>query len=220
MTTEGSYTFNTESTTLSGTNDTELGLYSSLGALIALDDDSGTGNLSLITQTLSPGDYYLAAGAFNKEFGSPFNVVSTSGQTGNLIINGITAVPEPTFLALAGLAVTGLTLRRSRVTGRYSLRTRMNGRRYLKVACRFLLQSLIDSRNLPPSHATHAASLRYCVKSHRKEHDHGQGQQRQEEGSQKAEEGRRQEGGRQEKVNGRLVDTNTPHRSCGVFCVD
>ena len=108
----GALSFNTEGTTLSATNDTELFLFNSAGVQIATDDDSGTGNLSLLNATVAAGTYYLGFGAFNTSSGPNFLLTSTSTQTGNFIINGISVVPEPT--TLASLALGGLLVRRRR----------------------------------------------------------------------------------------------------------
>lgn len=119
-TTGGAVSFDTEGSTLSGTNDTELFLYDSTGALLGTDDDDGTGNLSILNSgdelpaSLAAGTYYLAIGAFNTTGATTaWGVTSTSTATGNYIINGLTVnVPEPTSIALIGLS--GALIRRRR----------------------------------------------------------------------------------------------------------
>ncbi len=113
--------------------DTEIGLYTSTGALIASDDDDGSGTQSQLsfgqtapTRTigtsvggngrdgaLGPGTYYIAVGGFNTTFGPDFNVTTTStNTTGVFNLNIRTNVPEPASLAL--LALGGLALIRRR----------------------------------------------------------------------------------------------------------
>ncbi len=118
-TTGGAVSFDTEGSTLSGTNDTELFLYDAFGTLLGTDDDDGTGNLSILNSgdelpaSLAAGTYYLAIGAFNTTGNANWAVTSTSTQTGNYIINGLNVVvPEPTSLALIGLS--GMMIRRRR----------------------------------------------------------------------------------------------------------
>lgn len=119
-TTGGPVSFDTEGSNLGPSNDTELFLYSSSGALLGTDDDDGTGLLSILNSgdelpaSLPAGTYYLAIGGFNTTASAaPFGVTSTSSNTGNYVINGLSVVvPEPTSLALIGL--TGLVARRRR----------------------------------------------------------------------------------------------------------
>ncbi len=99
----------TEGSALSN-NDSELGLYSANGNLIATDDDDGSGLLTQLSfglavpprpavngsvayngrdgATLAAGTYYLAYGSFNMTFGATlWNVTSTSTATGTVNIN-------------------------------------------------------------------------------------------------------------------------------------
>lgn len=113
--------FDTEGTTLSGTNDTELFLFDSSGNLLGTDDDDGTGNLSHLESgdelpaIMPAGTYYLGFGGFNtSSTGTAFNLTSTSTQTGNFIINGITLVPEPASVAMVGILAGAALKRRAR----------------------------------------------------------------------------------------------------------
>lgn len=109
----GAINLNTEGSLLAPDNDTEIGIYDAVtGALIASDDDSGTDALSLLAGDLAAGNYLLAVGAFNTTFGGGFGATSTSANTGLVIVNGISIVPEPTSLAVLGLV--GLVARRRR----------------------------------------------------------------------------------------------------------
>ena len=112
-----------------GNFDTEFGLYDSNGFLVTTNDDyafpaaawsrmgfgggSGTDpdgegplapfgtNSGHSAAILAPGTYYLAAGAFNTNFGaSGFGAVSTSAALGEYSVNFI---PTPGALALLGL---------------------------------------------------------------------------------------------------------------------
>ena len=50
--------------TTGAVSDTTLGLFDNGGVLLAVDDDSGLGTLSQITETLSPGTYFVAVATF------------------------------------------------------------------------------------------------------------------------------------------------------------
>ncbi len=111
----GAFLVDTVGSTLGPDNDTELFLYGSSGALIAADDDTaGLGLLSRISLAdLAAGDYYLAAGGYNMLGAANWAVSSTSAETGTIVINGLTAVPEPGAAALV-LAAAAAGLRRRR----------------------------------------------------------------------------------------------------------
>ena len=102
-----------------GDNDTELGLYDSLGNLLVVNDDApgGTGRSVILIDggLLDAGTYYLAAGGYNTTFGDEFDVTADSTQQGTLVVTGLSAVavPEPS-VALAGLVGAGLLLMRRR----------------------------------------------------------------------------------------------------------
>jgi hypothetical protein len=112
--------------------DTELGLYSSTGALITNNDDAGGGLESQLTPVLANGLYYLAVGGYNTAFGAAGWSVGAGTDTGlvDLNINGYTAmvdqalasgqvqwycfevIPTPSTLALVGLGGLVATRRR------------------------------------------------------------------------------------------------------------
>lgn len=120
--TGGAFSVNTTGSNLiepdGDTNDTELGLYDSAGALVASNDDIDFDNDNFLSEitlaSLPAGNYYLAAGGYNTTFGGGFAATSTSDMVGTLQINGISVVPEPTTLAaLAGLSATLIRRRRA-----------------------------------------------------------------------------------------------------------
>lgn len=124
-----------------GAPDTEIGLYSNLGAMIANDDDDGHSLRSALTfgnttprtmppdpfgftnglaangrdGNLTPGTYWLAIGLFNTTFGATnWNVTSTATGAGDAQVNFRVpdAVPEPATLAALGLGGAALLRRR------------------------------------------------------------------------------------------------------------
>ncbi len=103
-------------------NDSEIGLYASNGALIDFNDDidfNGGNFLSRLTFAdgeLPAGTYYLCVGGFNMEFGSAFDVTSTSGMAGSLVVNGL-SIPEPASLGM--LAMVGVFTGRRRRNNRH-----------------------------------------------------------------------------------------------------
>lgn len=83
-----SINFNTETSVITGGNDTEIGVYFSDGRLVGQDDDSGTGALSNLNLANLPiGTYYIAVGGFNTDFQAGFAVSSASAAVGNIVVN-------------------------------------------------------------------------------------------------------------------------------------
>jgi len=112
----GAFLVDTVGSALGPDNDTELFLYASSGVLIAANDDTtGLNLLSRISiADLAAGDYFLAAGGWNMVGSGGWTVSSTSGESGTIVINGLTAVPEPGAAALVlAAAAAGLRRRRS-----------------------------------------------------------------------------------------------------------
>lgn len=111
-------------------DDTEIGLYNSLGSLLVTNDDINFGggvNTSRVwaggtppaqvpaggtagPASLPAGTYYVAVGGFNSTFGAAFAATSTSLETGSLALTIRT--PEPATIGL--LVLGGLTLIRRR----------------------------------------------------------------------------------------------------------
>lgn len=95
---------NTELTTAFGAgNDTEIGLYTNDGTLVANDDDGGVGATSLITRggntapALAAGTYWVAVGGFNTTFAAAWGATSTSAESGDIVLElRFTPVLPPT----------------------------------------------------------------------------------------------------------------------------
>ncbi len=102
------FDIDTVGTTAFGNNDTELGLYSSTGALIATDDDDCDILLSQLSfgvgapgraaygdgdeflgedGDLPAGTYYLAVTGFNGEFGNGWSATNSDTDSGPVVIN-------------------------------------------------------------------------------------------------------------------------------------
>jgi len=112
--------------------DTEIGLYSSTGTLIANNDDANAAFESQITPVLANGLYYLAVGGYDTSFGVSGWSVGAGTATGlvDLNINGFAVevdqalaagqvqwycfevIPAPSTLALVGLGGLVATRRR------------------------------------------------------------------------------------------------------------
>lgn len=95
-------------------DDSEIGLYNSLGQLISTNDDIAfpANPYSQVTEILAPGTYYIAIGEFNTVFGPDFGAVTTSTTGlggGEYFLN---LVPEPSTALLLSLGVVGLIRRR------------------------------------------------------------------------------------------------------------
>src|SRR6185295_2899858 len=94
-----------------GASDTEIGVYTADGLLVATDDDGGGGVLSLLTfgaggtaGDLTAGTYYLAAGCYNTSFGgADWNVTPSATATGTIQINFTGTTDAPTAKDLGGI---------------------------------------------------------------------------------------------------------------------
>ncbi|MBB82147.1 MAG: hypothetical protein CMN02_14375 [Roseibacillus sp.] len=101
----GQYSFDTRNSVVA---DTELGLYDSSGTRLGSNDDSALGRGSLLTQDLTPGTYFLAAGSYDTVFSqSDFGVVAPPGIRDSITLNvGAGAFnPDADILATATGAV-------------------------------------------------------------------------------------------------------------------
>ena len=98
---DGSCTEITVDTESSTGIDTQIGLYDEFGNFISMNDDGGTGTLSLLTEASLPaGTYYIVAGAYEVTFGSNFGVsTSDTSDSGTLFINAST----PNFVDFCNL---------------------------------------------------------------------------------------------------------------------
>ncbi len=131
----------TEGSSLTTSNDTEIGVYTDVGNLVATDDDDGSGLLSQLSfgaacptrppvgtgvayngrdGNLAAGFYYIAVAGFNSTFNATnWNVTSTSTNTGNAVLNlalgTVTPISPPSATDLGSL-VSGTPINLSPVT--------------------------------------------------------------------------------------------------------
>jgi hypothetical protein len=123
----GTYSIRTTAATFDNGNpyDTYLFLYANafdasapLTNLIALDDDSGNGFLSLITRSLEADvQYFLVISSYAyDQFGSYAGTFDTV-SAGQVVLDGASEVPEPATLTLLPLAMLGMALARRRQRG-------------------------------------------------------------------------------------------------------
>ena len=90
-----------------GSEDTEIALFNSLGAVLGNSDDTGSLRWSDIqTSNLAAGDYYIAASAYNLAVGAGFTATVVDAVLAGGAVTGdikLTIIPAPGSLALLGL---------------------------------------------------------------------------------------------------------------------
>lgn len=99
-----------------GGNDPMVGLFSSSGTLIDMNDDIDSFNLnydSLLTRSVSAGTYYVAVTGYNEDVDNDFSGAGDKNWSYVLSISAA-PVPEPESYAmfLAGLGIIGTVARR------------------------------------------------------------------------------------------------------------
>ena len=89
----GQYSFDTRNSVVA---DTELGLYDTSGERLDDNDDSVLGGGSLLTRELTPGTYFLAAGAYDTVFNQGgFDAVAPSGISESITLNVVAGPFDP-----------------------------------------------------------------------------------------------------------------------------